>query len=57
MPLTDRKQVVQKAMQQVMDAGTDVSKLKKEHIEDYKALLADRIFLCTPIALVERISC
>lgn len=44
MPLTDRKQVVQKAMQQVMDAGTDVSKLKKEHIEDYKALFSRQDF-------------
>ena len=38
MPLTDRKQVAKKAMQQVMDAGTDVSELQKEHIEDYQAL-------------------
>lgn len=57
MPLTDRKQVVQKAMQQVMDAGTDVSKLKRSISKIIKLFLADRIFLCTPIALVERISC
>lgn len=44
MPLTDRKQVVQKAMQQVMDAGTDVSKLKRSISKIIKLFLADRIF-------------